>query len=275
VSSKDRLGQVLGYAGLILAAAIMLFPLAYAASTSLMTRAEVSTFPPPLIPADPSLANYAELFRAVPVFRWLLNSLVVASAVTLGQMVTASLSGFAFATIRFRGKALAFALFMSTMMVPWEVTMIPNYLFFRSLKLTDSYTALTLPFLATAFGTFLLRQFFMQIPRDLEDAARIDGCSRLRFFWSIALPLARSGLITLGAYTFLSTWNQYLWPLLVTNSKQMRTVQIGVRFLMNEEGLQMHRVMAGVVFFMIPAGLMLLWGQRYLVRGLMAGAVKG
>ncbi|MFB5082978.1 carbohydrate ABC transporter permease [Symbiobacterium thermophilum] len=253
----------------------MVFPILYAVSISLMPPAEVNTFPPRFLPSSPRWANYAEVARSVPVGRYLLNSLVVSSAVTLGQIATASLSAYAFAFMNFRGKAALFALFMSTMMVPWEVTLIPNYLTIRSLRLLDSYTGLVLPFLATAFGTFLLRQFFLQIPRELEEAARIDGCGRFRFFWSIALPLARPGLLTLGAYTFLSTWNQYLWPLLVTNTRLMRTVQIGVRFLMNEEGLQYHRVMAGVVLCMAPALVVLVLGQRYLVRGLMAGGLKG
>jgi len=275
VSVQSRLTRLLLYAALCLAALFMVFPILYAVSISLMPPAEVNTFPPRFLPSSPRWANYAEVARSVPVGRYLLNSLVVSSAVTLGQIATASLSAYAFAFMNFRGKAALFALFMSTMMVPWEVTLIPNYLTIRSLRLLDSYTGLVLPFLATAFGTFLLRQFFLQIPRELEEAARIDGCGRFRFFWSIALPLARPGLLTLGAYTFLSTWNQYLWPLLVTNTRLMRTVQIGVRFLMNEEGLQYHRVMAGVVLCMAPALVVLVLGQRYLVRGLMAGGLKG
>lgn len=275
MSVQSRLTRLLLYAALCLAALFMVFPILYAVSISLMPPAEVNTFPPRFLPSSPRWANYAEVARSVPVGRYLLNSLVVSSAVTLGQIATASLSAYAFAFMNFRGKAALFALFMSTMMVPWEVTLIPNYLTIRSLRLLDSYTGLVLPFLATAFGTFLLRQFFLQIPRELEEAARIDGCGRFRFFWSIALPLARPGLLTLGAYTFLSTWNQYLWPLLVTNTRLMRTVQIGVRFLMNEEGLQYHRVMAGVVLCMVPALVVLVLGQRYLVRGLMAGGLKG
>ncbi|MEW8978030.1 MAG: carbohydrate ABC transporter permease [Symbiobacterium sp.] len=271
----DRFSKVLLYLALILAALVMMFPILFAVSTSLMDPSEVNTFPPTLIPSSPRWSNYVEVARSFPIFRYLLNSLIVSTAVTLGQVLTASLSAYAFAFMKFWGKNALFALFMSTMMVPWEITIIPNYLTIRSWKLLDSYPGLILPFLATAFGTFLLRQFFMQIPRELEEAARIDGCGRFRFFRSIAVPLARPGLLTLGAYTFLSTWNQYLWPLLVTNSRLMRTVQIGTRFLMNEEGLQYHRIMAGVVLFMLPALVFLLWGQRYLVRGMMAGSVKG
>jgi sn-glycerol 3-phosphate transport system permease protein len=196
-------------------------------------------------------------------------------AASVLQIITASLAGYAFSFMKFRWNGIAFALFMSTMMVPWEVTMIPNFLMIRNAGLTNSYAALMLPFAATAFGTFLLRQFFLTIPRDLEDAARIDGCGRFRFLWSVVLPVSRPGLITLGSYTFLTVWNQYLWPLLVTDSREMRTVQIGIRYLMNEEGRQSHLIMAGVIIFLVPAALLLLWGQRYLVKGLMAGAVKG
>ncbi|HYF95050.1 MAG TPA: carbohydrate ABC transporter permease [Symbiobacteriaceae bacterium] len=272
---RVQASKLLTYLALTLAAGIMLFPLYWALNVSLMRPGEVNAFPPPLWPSDPQWLNFVEVTRSIPVLRYLANSLIVATGVTVGQMITASLSAYAFAFLKFRAKGIIFALFMSTMMVPWEVTMIPNFLTIRNLKLTSTYPGLMLPFLATAFGTFLLRQFYLTLPKDLEDAARIDGCGRFRFLWSIVLPLSRPGLITLGAYTFLSTWNQYLWPLLVTDTKTMRTVQIGIRFLMNEEGRQYHLIMAGVVLFLIPAGLMLLWGQRYLVRGLMAGAVKG
>ena len=275
MSLVDRIKQGLMYLLLIAAAGIMLFPLFWALTTSLMTPAEVTAFPPAFIPETPQWGNYADVMDSVPVLRYLFNSLFVASAVTLGQIITASLAGYAFSFFQFKAKGVMFALFMSTMMVPWEVTLIPNYLTIRSLHLRGSYIALILPFVATAFSTFLLRQNFMTLPKDLEDAARIDGCSRFRFLWSIVLPLSRSGLITLASYTFLSVWNQYLWPLLVTDTRNMRTVQIGIRFLMNEEGRQYQLIMAGVVLFLIPAAAMLLWGQRYLVKGLMSGAVKG
>jgi ABC-type glycerol-3-phosphate transport system permease component len=275
MKSAELFKKALTYLGLIFAAALMLFPLFWAVIVSLMRPGEVNAFPPPMWPAEPQWQNFAEVARTVPIFRYLLNSFIVSSGVTLGQIITSSLAAYAFAFFNFKGKGFWFALFMSTMMVPWEVTMIPNFLTLRNLRLTDHYIALMLPFMATAFGTFLLRQFYLTLPKDLEDAARIDGCSRFRFLWSIVLPLSRPGLITLGAYTFLGTWNQYLWPLLVTDSRNMRTVQIGIRFLMNEEGRQYHLIMAGVVIFLIPAAVMLLWGQRYLVRGLMAGAVKG
>ena len=170
-SGSARLTRLLLYLALCLAGLAVVFPILYAVSISLMPPAEVNTFPPRFFPSAPRWANYAEVARSVPVGRYLLNSLLVSAAVTLGQLATASLSAYAFAFMNFRGKAALFALFMSTMMVPWEVTLIPNYLTIRSLRLLDSYPGLILPFLATAFGTFLLRQFFLQIPRELEDAA--------------------------------------------------------------------------------------------------------
>ncbi|HWI51784.1 MAG TPA: carbohydrate ABC transporter permease, partial [Symbiobacteriaceae bacterium] len=178
MSLRERTGKWATYLGLFLAAGLMLFPLVWALAVSLMKAGEVNQFPPPLFPRDPQWQNYREVVRSVPVFRYLLNSLIVASCVTAGQIVTASLAAYAFSFMQFRAKGLLFALFMSTMMVPWEVTLIPNFLTIRSLRLTSTYPALILPFLATAFGTFLLRQFFMTIPRDMEDAAKIDGCSR-------------------------------------------------------------------------------------------------
>lgn len=272
---RGRLATAATYLALAAASLIILFPLLWALAVSLMSPAEANSFPPALVPRSLYWANYERVIRQVPVARYLFNSLTVATTVTLGQIVTSTLAAFAFSFLAFRGKAVLFMLFMSTLMVPWEVTLIPNYLTIRSLGLVDSYPGLVLPFLASAFGTFLLRQTFLQLPRELEEAAQLDGCSRFRFLWSIVLPLSRPGLITLGAYTFLATWNQYLWPLLVTNSRQMRTVQIGIRFLMNEEGRQYNVVMAGVILALIPAALLLLWGQRYLVRGLLSGAVKG
>lgn len=275
MSSLARLKNGLAYLVLIVAGLVMLLPILWGLSISLMTPSEVASYPPVLVPHHPQWSNYVAAMQGLPVLRYLFNSLLIASCITLGQIITSALAAYAFVFLRFRGKALLFALVLSTMMVPWEITVIPNYLTIRSAGLLDTYPGLIVPFLASAFGVFLLRQTFLQLPKELQEAAAIDGCGRWRFLWSIVLPLSRSGLITLGAYTFLSSWNMYLWPLLVTNSRDMRTVQIGIRFLMNEELMQYNKLMAGVILFLIPAALILLWGQRYLVKGLMAGAVKG
>ena len=162
------------------------------------------------------------------------------------------------------------------MMIPWEATIIPNYMtIVNDLRLKDNFIGLTLPYLATAFGTFMLRQFFMSIPRDLYDAAVIDGCGRIRFLLTIAVPLARPALGTLAVFSFLQTYNQYLWPLLVTNDKNMRTVQIGLALLQDQERFLWNIVMAGVVMILLPTFILFIAGNRQLIRGLTAGAVKG
>jgi sn-glycerol 3-phosphate transport system permease protein len=266
--------SALTWIGLVLGAALLLVPILFALSRSLMTNAEALSSSG-LIPAGLRWENYLTVIKSTPVFRYLLNSVIVAGAITLGTIITSALAAYALVFTEWRGKAVLFAVILSTLMVPWEVTLIPNFLLIRNLRLTDTYLGMILPFIASAFGIFLLRQFFAQIPRDLCDAARIDGAGHLRFLLTVVLPLGAPGLLTLGFYTFLTAYNMYLWPLLTTNTPTMRTVQVGVRFLLNEESRQYPLVMAGVILFLLPALTLLLWGNRYLVRGLMAGAVKG
>ncbi len=260
---------------MVLVALIVLFPLLYAVSTSVKTAAEVNQYPPSLIPRVFDFSNYPAALRVAPIARFLLNSLIQSGAVTLGQLATSALAAFAFSYIEFRGRQILFFLFLSTLMIPAEVTLIPNYLTVRGLGWLNTYPALVAPFLATAFGTFLLRQFFLTVPRELWDAALIDGCSRLRFLVRILIPLARPALATLAIYAFLSTWNQYLWPLLVINSQQMRTVQVGLALLQSQEAVSWNLVMAGIVMIVAPTLLLFLVGYRHVVRGLTAGAVKG
>ncbi|HLW60379.1 MAG TPA: carbohydrate ABC transporter permease [bacterium] len=254
---------------------IVLFPLLYAVATSLKTPAEVNQYPPSLWPRTFDFANYSDALRAAPIARFLLNSFIQSGAVTVGELVTAALAAFAFSYIEFPGRQALFFLFLSTLMIPGEVTLIPNYLTIRSVGWLDTYPALVAPYLATAFGTFLLRQFFLSIPRELWHAALIDGCSRRRYLATIVVPLARPAFATLTIYAFLSTWNQYLWPLLVINSQQMRTVQIGLALLQSQESVSWSLVMAGIVMIVAPTVFLFLIGYRHVVRGLTAGAVKG
>jgi sn-glycerol 3-phosphate transport system permease protein len=272
---RPRRGALLAYAALTGASLLVAFPLLLALSYSLMNESQIATYPPPVLPPEPTLDNYARAIATIPIGRYLLNSFVVSTLVVAGQLVTATLAAFAFAFIPFRGRNLAFLLFLSTLMVPWEATIIPNYLTMRDLEWLDTYQALAVPFMATAFGTFLLRQSFMQLPRELRDAAVVDGASRLRFLLQIVLPLSRPALGTVAIYAFLSTWNQYFWPLLVTNQTLMRTTQVGVAQLRFEESLRWGFLMAGVIMVAVPTLALLVLGQRQLVRGLTAGAVKG
>ena len=267
--------RLLLYLLLALSALIVVFPLLLAFSYSFMSESQIATFPPPLLPRSLDLDNYQQVMASIPIFRYLLNSFVASTLVVLGQIVTASCAAFAFSFLAFRGKNLLFLVFLSTMMIPWEATIVPNYQLVRQLGWLDSFQGLSVPFMATAFGTFLLRQSFLQLPRDLFDAAVVDGASRLRFLWSVVLPLSRPALATLAVYAFLWTWNLYFWPLLITNDPLMRTTQVGIGQLRFEETLRWGYVMAGVTMIVLPTLLLLVLGQRHLVRGLTAGAVKG
>ncbi len=256
-------------------ALVILFPLLYALAVSFMTPDEAAQYPPRFIPGALRLDNYRAVLERLPIPRYILNSFIVAASVMIAQLVTASLSAYAFAVREFRGRTALFMLFLATLMIPFEVTLIPNYQTISQWGLKDSYLGLIAPFVATGFGTFLLRQFFLSIPSELHDAATLDGCGSLRYLLTIVIPLSRPALGTLAVYSFLGTWNQYLWPLLVTDSRNMRTTQIGLNFLRNEESLSYNLIMAGVVLVLIPTIALLIVGQRQLIRGLTAGSVKG
>ena len=272
---RRDIGKVFLYLFLTLAAITMLFPLYTGVVTSLLGVDNVSSYPPKLLPLDLRWQNYVDAAKQAPLMRFILNSFIQSSGVMVMQLITASLAAYAFAYLPFKGKHIVFLIFLSTMMIPWESTIIPNYLFVQKIGWDDTYLGLIAPFMATAFGTFLLRQFFMSIPKDLHDAAVIDGCSDLRYLITILIPLARPALGTLAVYSFLQTYNQYLWPLLITNSTEMRTVQIGITMLQVFEREQWQVVLAGVVTIMIPTLILFVVANRQLIRGLTAGALKG
>lgn len=263
------------YLILIAAALLVVFPIWSAFNISMMSDTEIGTYPPRLVPSALRFENFQRAMEQAPLMRYLFNSVVQSLLVMLGQLITASLAAYAFAFIDFKGRNFFFLLFLSTMMIPWEATIIPNYLTIQRLGWTDTFQGLAIPFMATGFGTFLLRQFFLKIPRELHDAATIDGCSDLRFLLTIVLPLARPALGTLAVYSFLQTYNQYLWPLLITNDPTMRTVQIGIALLQDEERLMINTVMAGVSMILLPTLTLFVVSNRQLIRGLTAGAVKG
>jgi len=275
VTLQRLLTNIFLYALLIAAAIVVVFPVYYALTSSLLSTQEAATYPPKLVPTGLHLENYTEALERAPLLRYLLNSTIQSSIVMLGQVTLASLAAYAFAFIDFKWKNLVFLVFLSTMMIPWEATIIPNYLLIRSLKWADTFQGLAAPYLATAFGTFLLRQFFLTIPKDLRDAATIDGCGHLRFLLTVVVPLARPALGTLAVYSFLQTYNQYLWPLLITSVKDMRTVQIGIALLQDEERFAFNIVMAGVMIVLLPTLTLFILANRQLIRGLTAGAVKG
>ena len=273
-----RAGEVvqtaLLYLVLTVVALLVLLPLLFALSLSLQGE----TLSPTLLPDFNQLdwSSFRDVFRTEPnLTRWIVNSFVVALAVTLGQLVTSSLAAFALSNMNFPGKIFFFFFFLGTLMIPWESTIIPNYLAITRLGWKDSYQGLIVPFLASGFGIFLLRQYFLTIPRDLYEAAVLDGCNPGRYLWSILVPLSRPALATLAVYTFLNTWNQYYWPLLIIDSPVWRTTQIGITAFRSSEVTVYNLQMASTIIVMLPTLILLVLGQRQLVRGLTAGALKG
>lgn len=263
------------YMLLIVVSAVVLFPIAYCLIISLETDNHVATYPPQLWPHPVDLRNYSEAMHMAPLGRFLLNSFIMSVIIVCGQFVTSLLAAYGLVYSRFRGRKFLFYVFLATMMIPGEVTMIPNYLTIKSFGWIDSFAGLTVPFLANAFGIFLLRQYLLQLPIEIWEASRIDGAGKLRFLFTIIIPLARPIIATLCVYVFLQSWNTYLWPLLVTNSTQMQTAQIGLTMLQNQDAVQLNVTMAGVMMVSLPTILLLIFGQRQLVRGLTAGTVKG
>jgi sn-glycerol 3-phosphate transport system permease protein len=261
------------YITLIVMALIVFFPILYTFMISFMTGGEI--LQGKFLPKSFSFENYIKVFERLPLMHYLMNSMIVSFLVMIGQLIVCSLAAYAFVFIPFKGSNLIFFLFISTMMIPWEATMIPNFFTIQQLGWVNKYEGLTIPFFAIAFGTFLLRQHFKTIPKELHEAAQIAGLNSFQFFYRVVLPVSKTSLVTLGAYGFLTTWNMYLWPLLVTNNDRVRTVQIGLKQLQSQEmATDWGIVMAGVIVIILPTLLLLFIGQKQLQKGLTQGAIK-
>lgn len=262
------------YVLLILSALVLFFPVLYAISASFMDSKEI--YAGKLFPSSISFDAYKEVFSSIPLLHYLMVSFWMSFIVMMGQLIVCSLSAYAFVFIPFKGRNLIFFVFLATMLIPWEATIIPNFLTILKLGWVNTYFGLTFPFFALPFGIFLLRQHFMTIPIELWESAQMDGCSRFRFYLRFALPLSKSSLSALAIYGFLTTWNKYLWPLLVTNDDTVRTVQIGLKMLIaTESSSSWNMVMAAVVAILLPTLFLLFIGIKYIREGLTAGAVKG
>ena len=272
---RRRIRQTVLVALNIVMALFMLFPLLYAVSVSIMPSSELFTMDMNLIPQNPTFENYVRALTQVPLGRFILNSFLVAGTITIGQIITCSLAAFAFAFLNFKGKNVLFMLVMATMMVPGEATIISNYLTVSSLGILDTYIVLILPYLTSAMGIFLFRQFYLSFPMSLYESAKLDGCSNLRFVVKILIPLTKSAIGAMAIYTFINSWNMYMWPLLVTGSAEMRTVQIGISMLESVDAQSITLMMAGVVTIIIPSMVIVVVGQKQLIRGMFSGAVKG
>ena len=254
---------------------VILLPLLYALSIAFMPSGELFTMELNLLPKNPTLSNFRDALVNVPLLRFILNSFIMAGCITIGQIITCSLSAFAFSFLEFKGKGILFAIVMATMMVPGEATIISNYLTVGNLGMLDTYGVLIVPYLTSAMGIFLFRQFYMTFPISLYESAKLDGCNNLKFIIKILLPLTKSAIGAMGVYTFINAWNMYMWPLLVTGSDKMRTVQIGISMLDSVESQSITLMIAGVVMVIIPSISIFILGQKQLIRGMFSGAVKG
>ncbi len=273
--SADTWKRVGRYALLTVLAAIVLFPIYITVVNSLLRPVDITTQPPKFFPTDPQWGAYREAWNAGHMGLYLKNSLIVTLVITFGQVTTAVLAGYAFAFLDFPFKRTVFALFLATLMVPFEVTIVTNVTTIANLGWSNSYAGLAVPFLATGFGAFLMRQAFLTLPRELRDAAALDGYGHWRFMTRVAVPLARPAVAALSVFAFLGAWNQYLWPLLVTKDDEYRTVQIGLKQLQGLAIDQINVTFAGAIIAVLPLVILLLVFQKQLVRGLTAGAVKG
>lgn len=272
---KSRWGALALHAFLLLGSVVMLLPFIWMLSTSLKTPPQTFAYPPVWIPTPIAWGNYAKTVAAMPFGRFYLNSLIVTFSVTVIQILSSSLAAFAFARLRFRGRNALFLLYLATLMIPFQVTMIPNFILVRLFGWYDTYQALILPPAFSAFSTFLLRQYFLGLPFDLDEAARIDGASSFRIWWSIILPLSGPVLAALAIFVSLNSWNDFLWPLIVTNSPEMRTLPVGLSTFQGQFKVEWNLLMAGSVIAMLPVLIVYIIGQRWFIRGIAMSGMGG
>jgi ABC-type glycerol-3-phosphate transport system permease component len=267
------------YAVLILVGAAMLVPFLWMITTSLKPSGATFSYPPQLIPTSANFANYRELFTFAPFGRYFLNSAVVTGATVVGQVAFCATAAYGFARLRFAGVKAIFVLFLATMMIPFQVTMIPLFLIVFKLHWVNTYQGLIAPGVSSAFGIFLLRQAFLSIPRDYQDAARIDGASEWTVFFRIFLPLVKPALATVSVFAFMGTWNDLLWPLLISRDQDMRTVELGLAYFnVTSSAYQQPNwplMMAASVVSLLPVMGVYLFAQRYFVAGISLTGVKG
>lgn len=273
--SKLRISYLVLHGLLLAGSVVMLLPFVWMLSTSLKEPGEIFTYPPVWIPSRLAWGNYITTVSVMPFGRFYFNSLVVATSVTILQLFTSSLAAFAFARLRFRGRETLFLLYLATLMIPFQVTMIPNFILVRYLGWFDSYKALILPPAFSAFSTFLLRQYFRGIPVELDEAARMDGASSFRIWWQIITPLSGPALAALAIFTFLGAWNDFLWPLVITNSLEMRTLPVGLSAFQGQYNVQWHLLMAGAVIALIPVLVVYTLAQKWFVQGITLSGLGG
>ena len=272
---RVRIAPLALHAALILGALIALFPLFWMVSASFMQTGMANQYPPHLVPRHPTFAHYREIFTRLSMGRFVLNSAIISLLVTGLSLFINSAAGYAFAKLRFRGRDTLFRGLMLGLVVPVQVAMLPLFLLFKEMRLINTYWGVIVPSLASIFGIFLIRQYTLDIPDDLLDAARIDGASEFRIYRSVVLPVIVPILATLAIWTFLTTWNDFMWPLIVLSDQSKMTLPVALANLAGEHVQDTELMMAGSVVTVLPVLLVFLFLQRYYVQGIMAGSVKG
>jgi ABC-type glycerol-3-phosphate transport system permease component len=261
---------------LFLATIVTVIPVLWAVSTAIKPLQEVYQYPPSLISARISMENFVKAWTGAPFPRYALNSVFVTASILLGQVVNASLAAYAFSRLQFKGKNILFLAFLGTMMVPTQVLAIPSFLIFKTFGWLNTYLALIVPFFSSAFGIFLVRQSFLSVPSELVDAAKVDGAGHLRIILDVLIPLSRPAFLSFLLLSFTWRWNDYFWPLIMTNSTSMRTLPVGLVFLRTTEGsVEWNVVMAATVMVMSPIIILFILLQKYFVEGVMSSGIKG
>lgn len=271
----QRFAKFATYTILVLGAAFILLPFLWMISTSLKPDNEVLLMPPKWIPSALRWKNYVDAFKAVPFFTYLKNSIVVTVAITSCELITTILAAFAFAQLEFKGKNLLFMLLVATMMVPGEILTIPNFVTLARLGWIDSYKAMVAPWATSVFSIFLLRQQFASIPQSYYKAARMDGCSDLRYLFTVMVPMSRPTIVSVALLKIINSWNSYLWPLISTNSREMRTLPVGLAYFSTEAGTDYNTLMAFSLMIITPTILVYLFTQKYIIQGVSKTGLKG
>ena len=270
---RRTLGRALLYAGVLAGAFVMLFPFLWTFITSITTDGNLAGGPT-LIVEDPTLDSYRTLFDTLPMWRIVLNSFGVAIAATVLQLITGSMAAYGFARLRFRGRNVIFGIYLATLMVPLQVLVVPLFIQMTRLGLNDTYFALLAPSIASAFGIFLLKQAMESVPRELDEAATIDGASHLRIYATIIVPLVRPALATLAVFAFMSSWNNFIWPLVVIRSPELMTLPLGLATLQGRFTTEWNVVMAGSVVSIVPIALVYIIAQRHIIAGMAHTGLK-
>jgi len=273
---QKHVSQALVYIVLLIFAVVMILPFLWMTSTAFKFEQNVFAFPIEWIPSKVRMENFEEVFTQIPFTMYYWNTLKLSTIITLGQLVTSALAAYSFSKLRFRGRDQLFLLYLATLMVPWQVIMIPQFMVIKTLGLVNTHMSLILTQVFTPFGVFLLRQYFMGIPMEYSQAAKIDGCTELGICFRIIVPMAKPALFTLVIFTFMGTWNDYLAPLIFLTDDKLRTLQLGLRYFQSEHSTSFALLMAGTLLALIPILIIYIFAQKQIIDGMAsAGGLKG